>query len=84
VRFVEFLDERFLDINARDTLINEWDTQWTERSEGVHSLGWEVQEEFQDNYRRKPFVYVILRCEGTIRGTLILSIPSPILGVNCC
>jgi hypothetical protein len=36
---------RFLVTYARETLINEWDTRWTERSEGVHSLGWVGREE---------------------------------------
>jgi hypothetical protein len=36
---LEFSTERFFVIYARETLINEWDTQGTENSEGVHSLG---------------------------------------------
>jgi hypothetical protein len=45
VSSLEFPVERFLVTCARETLINEWDTRWTESSEGVHSLGWEGQEE---------------------------------------
>jgi hypothetical protein len=30
---------------ARETLLNEWDARGAESSEGVHSLGWVVQEE---------------------------------------
>jgi hypothetical protein len=35
----------FLGTCDKETLINEWDTQWTERSEGVHSFGLACQEE---------------------------------------
>jgi hypothetical protein len=45
VSSLEFPAERFLATCARETLINEWDALWTESSEGVHSLGWEGQEE---------------------------------------
>jgi hypothetical protein len=45
VNFLEFLVERFLVTYAIETLINKWDAQWIERSEGVHSLGLEGQEE---------------------------------------
>jgi hypothetical protein len=34
-----------LDYRARETLINEWDAQWNDKSEGVHSLCWQSQEE---------------------------------------
>jgi hypothetical protein len=42
---LEFPAKRFLVTCARETLINEWDTQGIEISEGVHSLGWTGQEE---------------------------------------
>ena len=42
---IEFPVERFLVTCFRETLINEWDARWTERSERVHSLGWVGQEE---------------------------------------
>jgi hypothetical protein len=45
VRSLDFPTERFLATYDGDTLINEWDTRWTESSEGVHSLGWVGQEE---------------------------------------
>jgi hypothetical protein len=45
VSSLEFLVEILLVTCARETLINEWDAQGTEISEGVHSLGWEVREE---------------------------------------
>jgi hypothetical protein len=45
VHSLEFLVEKFLATYARETLINEWDTQGIEINEGVHSLGWEGQEE---------------------------------------
>jgi hypothetical protein len=41
----EFPAERFLVTYAREILINEWDARGTDISEGVHSLGWEGQEE---------------------------------------
>jgi hypothetical protein len=45
VSSLEFLDERFIATCSKGTLINEWDAQWTEISEGVHSLGWVCQKE---------------------------------------
>jgi hypothetical protein len=42
---LEFPIVIFLVTYARETLINEWDAQWNESSEGVHSLGWAGQEE---------------------------------------
>jgi hypothetical protein len=42
---LEFPAQRFLATCAKETLINEWDDQGTEISEGVHSLGWMGQEE---------------------------------------
>jgi hypothetical protein len=30
---------------AIETLTNKWDARWTKNNEGVHSLGWEGQEE---------------------------------------
>jgi hypothetical protein len=42
---LEFLAERFLATCYREALINEWVTQGTENSEGVHSLGWTGQDE---------------------------------------
>ena len=45
VSSLEFLVEIFLVICARETLINERDARWNEKSEGVHSLGWAGQEE---------------------------------------
>jgi len=40
-----FLVETFLATCSRETLINEGDAKWTERNEGVHSLGWAGEEE---------------------------------------
>jgi hypothetical protein len=45
VSSLEFPIEIFLDTFSRETLINEWDAQGNESSEGVHFLGWEGQEE---------------------------------------
>jgi hypothetical protein len=45
VSFIEFPTEISLVTCARETLINEWDAQGTESSEGVLSLGWADQEE---------------------------------------
>jgi len=45
VSSLEFPTERFLATWASETLINERDAWWTERNDGVHSLGWEAQEE---------------------------------------
>jgi hypothetical protein len=45
VSSLEFPVEIFLVTYARETLINEWDAQWIESGEGVHSLGWASQEE---------------------------------------
>jgi hypothetical protein len=42
---LEFPAKRFLATCARETLINEWNAQVIEISEGVHSLGWIGQEE---------------------------------------
>ena len=44
-RSLVFPTKRFLATCARETLINEWDAQGIEISEGVHSLGWIGQEE---------------------------------------
>jgi hypothetical protein len=84
---LEFPVERFLVTCGRETLINEWDSHWTERSEGVHFLGWEGQEEEReeiwDNYRRILVGCGILSFEWIVRGTLFLWIPSPSSRVNC-
>jgi hypothetical protein len=45
VSSLDFLAKIFLATCSRETLVNEWDTQWTKSSKGVHSLGWEGQEE---------------------------------------
>jgi hypothetical protein len=45
VSSLEFPTKRFPVICARETLINEGDSQEIEISEGVHSLGWIGQEE---------------------------------------
>jgi hypothetical protein len=42
---LEFPSEKLLATCAKETLINKWDTQGIEISEGVHSLGWACQEE---------------------------------------
>jgi hypothetical protein len=42
---LEFPTERFLVIYDSKNLVNEWETQGTNIGEGVHSLGWIVEEE---------------------------------------
>jgi hypothetical protein len=44
VSSLEFPSSEFLIAYVRETLINEWDAQWTKSNEGVHSLGWVCQE----------------------------------------
>jgi hypothetical protein len=48
VSSLEFPVVRFLVPCAKETLINEWDSQWIESTEEVHSLGWVGQKE--DNW----------------------------------
>jgi hypothetical protein len=66
---LDFLADIFLVTCAKETLTNEWVSRWTERSEGVHSLGWvgeeEEIEEFWDSCRRILVGCGILSCEGT-------------------
>jgi hypothetical protein len=83
---LEFLDERFLSTCARETLINEWDAYGLREVKGAFlglgtSRGREI-EEIWDSCRREPMGFMILGCEGNVRGTLLLWIPSPSSGVS--
>jgi hypothetical protein len=70
-------------------MINEWDAQGTELSEGVHSLGLAGQEEERwwkigivvGEYQG---VVSFLSCEKTVRGHPLLWIYSPRSRVTCC
>jgi hypothetical protein len=59
VNSLDFLVVRLLVTYARETLINESDSKWTERNRGVHSLGWAGRE---DESRRK-FRIVVGECQ---------------------
>jgi hypothetical protein len=84
----EFPVERFLVTYVRETLINEWDAQWTKRSEGGTFLGLgrsrgRETNETQDSFRRIPVDCGILSYEWTVRDTLFLWIHSPSSRVTC-
>ena len=86
---IEFIVEIFLVTYARETLINEWDARGTEINEGVHSLGWESQEEeiwWKIGTVVGEFQWVVgfLSCEWTVGDHPLLWIASPNSGLNFC
>jgi hypothetical protein len=82
VSSLEFPTKRFLVTCARETLINEWDTQGTNISEGVHSLGWVGQEEeswWKIGIVVGEYQWVVgfMSCEWIVRDHPLLWIDSP-------
>jgi hypothetical protein len=75
VSSLEFPIVRFLVTCARETLINEWDgPNGLRASEGVHSLGWEGQEEeslveIRIVVGEYQWVVGYPSCEWTVRDT---------------
>jgi hypothetical protein len=68
---LDFLAERLLVTCVRVTLINEWDAWGNNINEGVHSLGWEVEEEerwwkIKIVVGKYQWVVQFLRCEWTV------------------
>jgi hypothetical protein len=89
VSSLEFPTEIFLVTYATETLINEWDTEGTEISEGVYSLGWASREEERQwkiriivgEYQR---VMGFLSHEWRVRNHPLLWIASRNPGMTCC
>jgi hypothetical protein len=86
---LEFPTERFMVTCASETLINEWDAQGTDISEGVHSLGSTGQEEegwwkIEIVLGRYEWVVSFMSCEWIVRDHPLLWIASLSLGVFGC